>query len=359
MNQKVNRNDDLFSRLVRYAIAAGLIVLAYFIRNSLAAVLTPVIIAVILTYLLTPLVNLLTRKLKFKKWLAILCAMLVLLLIIAAVFAFFIPAAIKGVNRIIGTLPGIVESLGDKLTQIQNTLEGLGIPNNLGDSMKTLLSQLTGSLEQSLSGAFSIMANTVSILSSVLIALYFTVFFLKDKKLLVNDIFRLVPRKHRDDVRKAAHNIKASLRNFLRAQFIIAVISLVATTLGYLLIGLNYAVPLGIIMGVFCLVPYVGPIIGAVPALLIGLLQPDVIIYIILVILVVQGAVGVLGPKIMGAGLGIHPVYILMGIIFFAALLGVVGMLFALPILIVIHEIVHYILWKRDFAASEEDESMA
>ena len=356
MKNSNSGSNDLLSRLARFFLVIGLIVVLYFVRGSLSAVLTPVIIAMVLGYLLNPLVQLLVNKVKLKKGLAIFLAMLVLLLLIVAILAFFLPALIRGITQLINALPGIIEGLNLQMDKFEQALINIGIPNNLSDSVDSVLKEVSASLSGLLQGTFSAVSNVVSFFSMLLFAIYFTFFFLKDTRMLIDDVFYLIPSRYRTTVRTVGRNIKASLRNFLRGQLIIALISMAMTTTGYLIIGLNYALLLGLVMGIFCLVPYVGPVIGTLPALLVAVLQPELIIGVLISVMLPQFIVGLLAPRIMGKELKIHPVYCLMGILFLGALLGLLGMLFAYPLIIIIKEIGSCILKKRD--AMEETEEV-
>ena len=356
MDKELRTVDYVLKRLARYAVAAGLIVLAYFTRSSISAALTPVLTALVISFLLQPLTNLLTRKLHFRRWVAIACIMLVLILLIGVLLAFAVPALLNGLNQLIDTLPSIIDGISAKLEQIQNSLIAAGIPNNLGENVSTALEKLPGIIGDAVAGAVTAASDTISFIGMLVIALYFVVFFLKDRKQLTHDLFQLVPAKYRDDVLNTGRNISRSLKKFIKAQALIALISLVATTVGYFIVGLNYALVLGLLMGVFSLVPYIGPIIGAVPALLVSLLQPNVMLGTFIAIVVVQLAIGVVGPKIMGNGLGIHPVYILTGITFFSSLMGIVGMLFALPFVIILKEILGYFVQRKTRREAQEEQ---
>jgi predicted PurR-regulated permease PerM len=337
----------VLKKLTRFLIAAGLLVLAYLLRVPLATALTPVIIAVVIAYLLHPLNRVLRRKCKMKAWLAITLSYLALLLLIALIFVFLVPMVITGIQHLIDSLPDIMNSLGDKFDRIQEQLSAAGIVNSLGDSFRNFVDSVPQALTGLLQNAFGLMSNTISILTTVLISLYISVFISKDYRLFSEDMYRLLPRRYRRGTRETVLRISRALLGFLKGQFLIALVSLIGTTVGYYIIQLEYALPLGILMGVFSLVPYIGPFLGAIPALLIGLLFPDKLLWTLIVIVIVQGGIGIFSPKIMSDKLDIHPVYIMVGILFFASLLGIIGMLFALPIMIIIREIAAQIKMER------------
>lgn len=337
----------LLKKMTRFAIAAGLLVLAYLLRVPLASALTPVVIAIVIAYLLHPVNCFLRRTCKMKPWLAITISYVALILLIALIFVFVIPLLVRGIQQLIDSLPEIINSISDAFDRIQKQLSSAGIVNSLGDSFRNFTASVPQILTDLLENTFGLLSNTIAILTTVLISLYISVFISKDYRLFSEDIYRLLPRRHRKGAREMVQRISNSLLGFLKGQSIVALISFVGTLAGYYIIGLEYALALGIMMGVASLIPYIGPFIGAMPALLIGLLFPDKLLWTVIVIVVVQGGIGVLSPKIMSDKLDIHPVYIMVGILFFASLLGVIGMLFALPIMIIIREIIVQVRMER------------
>lgn len=332
-----NEINYILHKLARYLLIAGLIVLAYFMRGSIVTALIPLILAFVFYLILSPLMNLFTKKLKLNKVVATILALIILIAIIAAGIIYIVPIVVNGIQSSVDSLPQIVEGLKERLGQIETVLNDVGIPMNISEQ----LNKIPALIEDSVSVIFAFLANTLAVVSTFLVSLYFTFFFLHDRKILINGVFRLVPLKRRDRFRTTVKSINSKIKLFLKTQLLIAVISLVGTMAGYFIIGLNYALPLGVIMGICCLVPYIGPIVGAAPAILIALLQTDKLLYTVIAILIIQLGLGALSPKIMGQGLGIHPVYILLGLLFFTSLMGFIGMFLAIPLLIIISEILN------------------
>ncbi|QGH35060.1 AI-2E family transporter [Gracilibacillus salitolerans] len=162
-------------------------------------------------------------------------------------------------------------------------------------------------------------------------------YFLKDYQKLQRSILRVIPQKYQAFTKKLAHDMEESLGQYIRGQILVCF--LVGLVSYFLLrwVGMNYTVVLATIIGFTNFIPYFGPIIGAIPALLIAFtMSTEMVLYVLLVVIVIQITEGnLLSPFIVGKSIHIHPVYLILALFIAAQTAGVVGMIFAVPLLAV------------------------
>ncbi|WP_163537846.1 AI-2E family transporter [Gracilibacillus sp. YIM 98692] len=160
-------------------------------------------------------------------------------------------------------------------------------------------------------------------------------YFLKDYQILGRGILRVIPSKFQDFTKTLAKKIEDSLGQYLRGQILVCFLVGFVSFLLLKWIGMNYALILGIIIGLTNFIPYFGPILGAIPTVLIALtISTKMVIYVIGVVLVVQILEGnLLSPFIVGKSIHIHPVYLIFALFLAAKVAGIIGMLLAIPLL--------------------------
>jgi hypothetical protein len=168
----------------------------------------------------------------------------------------------------------------------------------------------------------------------IVLALVISLYLLVDGPRFRARSLSLIPAEHRGKVLFLQDNVSRVLGGYLRAQFSLALIVGVATGIGMALFGLPYAVVLGVLAGLFELVPMFGPILSAVPAVLVALFLPfPTVIWVLLFFLVVQQVENnVLAPRISGHAVGLHPLGAMFALLAGFQLAGLLGGLFAVPV---------------------------
>ena len=196
-------------------------------------------------------------------------------------------------------------------------------------------SQLVNSIE-SLS---IVLSSIVSVIAVVVIVPFITFFLLKDSKKIVQGILQMVPNNYFEMSYWIIKKVSLQLGLFVRAWIFDATFVGTMIGLGFYLIGVPNALSLGVIAGLGHLIPYFGPIIGGVPAIIISIMNGDVS-QIPLIILVVLGVYtidnGFVQPYVFGKSVDIHPIIIILLIISGSQLFGLIGMLLAVPVATVI-----------------------
>lgn len=171
---------------------------------------------------------------------------------------------------------------------------------------------------------------------SILIALipFIAFYMIKDYQLIKRSLWYVTPSKWREKSVEFVKDVDKTLGAYLRGQIILCLIVGILSALLFYLIGMKYALLLGLIVGITNIIPYFGPIIGAVPAVLIAAtMSVKMVVFVSIIILVVQFLEGsLLSPVIVGKTLQMHPLIIIFALLVGSELGGVIGLILIVPI---------------------------
>ena len=177
-----------------------------------------------------------------------------------------------------------------------------------------------------------------------------TYYFLADDEFILNKCSLLIPIKKRELVKKIIKDINKLLESYIVGQLLLSLIVGVITFIALILIRVKFPLWLSILNGVFNIIPYFGPIFGAVPVVFIALLEsPTKALWAALAILIIQQVEGnILSPKITGNSTNMHPLVIIILLLIGESFCGFVGMILAVPIGViikVIYEDINYYIF--------------
>lgn len=181
------------------------------------------------------------------------------------------------------------------------------------------------------------MQNVASTLTNVLVTLitfpFILFFLLKDGDRFKRFCVKLLPPRYRDDANQILHNMDVQVGSYIQGQIIVATCIGLLLFIGYLIIGLDYAITLAIIAAVTSVVPYLGPMIAISPAIIIALVaSPFMILKLAIVWAAVQFLEGnFISPNIMGKTMQVHPLTIIIVLLVAGNLFGVVGVILGIP----------------------------
>jgi predicted PurR-regulated permease PerM len=308
-----------------------LLSLAGYILYLSQAIIGPFILAFFLAYAINPLVEFLQEKGARREY-AILTVYLALILIGALFIGIIVPWLVEDLTKVLKKLPNVyqdVENLGEKLSRLYWKL-----PLNL----KPVVGQLVERFEVLLRNTLIQMAeSTVNLLSRSLVFILVPI--------LAYYINRDYPRLKQKSYYWLTHNLgnhwtrtflklDTVLKIYIRGQLLTTMIVGVLIGLGLSILGFEAAFLFGLIAGVFNLIPYFGPVLGAIPVVLLALLRsPWIALYVVILFFVVnQLEVMILVPRIIGGGLKIHPLTVVYLILLGSKIGGLVGMVFAVPL---------------------------
>ena len=312
---------------------AALVLLLYF----LSPILAPFLFAAILAYITNPLVSWLERH-RVRRAIGTVLVMLLLLGFFVLLLLILLPLFIKEVRLLSERVPGYLAQLNDNLVPWAKARFGSELQLDL-DGLKKLLSEnLQGAdglgmkLLASLKiGGLALLGFIVNLLLVPVVLFY----LLCDWNTLLARINRMLPRRWHPKLTGIAREIDTVLAEFLRGQIAVMLLMSVLYVIGMWLVGLEFALPIGIITGMLVFVPYVGMLTGLVLATLVALMQfPSVggVIPVWIVMGIGQALEGMLvTPLLVGKRIGLHPLAVIFSLLAFGQIFGFFGVLLALP----------------------------
>jgi predicted PurR-regulated permease PerM len=333
-----------FDRVIRLIIGALVILALFFIINKISGALVPFFIAWLIAYLLHPLVDFMQRKIRIRnRVLAIMTSLVLVITVIAAI-----------VTLLITPVSNEISNMSDLLKEYANSDHStLIIPENIEEYMKKIASlpelqhylenQDFGKLiEQVIPQLWKIVAGSLNAVASVFVVfiiLLYVIFILLDYETITEGWLKLLPEKYRTFIDKLTNDLEEGMNRYFRGQFLIAFTVGVLFSIGFAIVGLPLGILFGIFVGVLNLVPYL-QIISILPASMLVVLQsletgqplwiPAISVLAVYVIIQTFQD-GYLVPKIMGKRMGLNPAVILLSLSIWGALLGIAGMIIALP----------------------------
>ena len=328
--QRFSRNAlPLRRRMLRIGLPAALIALAaLFMRRLLGEALALILGAAAVAFLLEPLTRVYERRLARPR--AALAAMGTVLGALAAAIWLLLPSLIQEATLLARQLPESLKQVQSARASASAWLEaqlpGVRLPEPQLDS--AMLSSLAG-------GTLSVAGGVADF--SCLVSLMFVLgyFFLCDRDRLLIRMELLVPRAVRPTAVRMGNAVCRELRLYLRGQGLIALAVGALAAVGLALIGLRSALVLGVIVGVLNMIPYFGPVLGGIPAVLAALgggwKKAALTVFVLWAVQQADGMV--ISPRILGGVTGLSPAAVLIAIFVGSHVCGILGMLLALPVL--------------------------
>ena len=305
--------------------------------DFLSVVMLPVILSGLLFYLLNPLVDLM-EKYKINRVLAI----SIIFIIIAILLIIGLAIAIPNLQRQVVIFAQNVPSYLEDADRVIDDLVTKRLPDDFRPQLEQVLANFSTQATAWASNISSKAVNWVSALisgtSQVIVALiimpFMLFYLLRDGKGLRDYITQFLPNKLREPVGKVLTDVNQQLANYVRGQIAVAVIVAIMFIIFFKIIGLRYAVALGVTAGILNLVPYLGSFLAMIPALVLGLIAgPVMLLKVIIVFIVEQTIEGrFVSPLILGSQLNIHPITILFVLLTSGSMFGIWGVLLGIPI---------------------------
>ncbi|MCM3175742.1 AI-2E family transporter [Paenibacillus sp. MER 99-2] len=299
-------------------------------------IVLPIILSGVLYYLLNPLVDVMERW-KIKRGWSILILYLAIGGILTIVVLAVIPVLRNQIMGLIANFPAYSTAVQEKFVQLTgsemfNQVQET-INFNFEDLWATISARATEILNHTWTGIGDFLGVFTETVLSIVTVPFILFYLLKDGKKLPAKILSFLPIKSRTGAMHVLEDINHQISSFIRGQIIVSFCIGVLLYIGYMIIGLDYALILAIIASFTSVVPYLGPAIAITPALIVALVtSPVMLLKMIAVWTIVQLIEGkFISPQIMGKTLKIHPITIIFVILTSGNLFGVVGILLAVP----------------------------
>lgn len=361
--------DNITRGVITILIITGL----YLLTRRLSSVLLPFLISWVIAYLMNPLVSFLQYKCRLKnRGLSVVAAILVVVGVIAAIIAIIVPMISREVAVLSDYISFYIETVdtqkvlaflpADMQQEYLELLENMDVTKLMQDEkFMAIVQKVAPKLWEFLTGSISVIMG----LAVVAICVLYVIFILLDYESLTSSWSSMIPTKYRSAAENLMSDLENGMNSYFRGQATVAAIVGVLFAIGFEIIGLPLGILVGLFVGVLNLVPYLQTI-GIIPCAILGVLQAAetgrsiwfvfaMIAVVFIVVQLIQDMV--LTPKIMGGVTGLHPAIILLALSIWGSLLGIVGMIIALPLTtLMISYYKRYIIGEETIV---EDESVA
>ena len=296
--------------------------------------LAPFLASVVLAYLLEGLVSKLEhRKVPFK--LAVWTVFTLFVSLLSAFIFIVLPLVWRQFINLVEALPGMLEKVQQLVLLLPQQYPGLVSEEQIQELVSIVAVEIGQFGQTLLSLSIATIPNVFAIIIYLVLVPILVFFLLKDRDLLVNWFLSYLPEK-RVMMTGIWKEMDQQLANYIRGKAIEIVIVGIATYLGLMVFGLQYAALLGLLVGLSVLVPYIGAAVVTVPVVLLGMFQfgtSDTFLYLMVVYGVIQALDGnVLVPLLFSEAVNLHPVAIILAVLFFGGIWGFWGIFFAIPL---------------------------
>lgn len=316
------------------AAAAALLLLLRRAPSILTLLLGGAALSLVLSFPVRALSHLVPRKL------AILASFVLLAGLLVLAVAVVVPVLVEQLSALVTALPGIARRIGERLPSLLAPLAERGLlPGTPGefvanlergllDFVRDLGIRLLGGLAGAITGAFG---TAVTVFGMIFIAVY----LLADSRRIQALYLRAAPHRYRRDARDLWDAFGFTLSRYLGGLGLSLAIQGALSALALFLLGVPYALLLGVWVSITALIPYLGAWVGAVPAVLLALsVSPTTALFTAILFLAIQQLEGdVLTPRIQSQAVRVHPILVFLAIVAGGELAGIPGIIFAVPVL--------------------------
>ena len=361
MLEQLKKNKQLWLNCLSiFIVGVGLIFIYYILKNlglitnqihTFILLIRPVIIAFGIAYVLNRPMIYIEKKLKdlsrkiFKKELASgasrgFTILLLFILVVGSIYVLFnsiIPPIMKNLRLLLESLPMFQESMNYYIKELGPYVESFINQQQIEQISNFITNLLSAIGTQILQLGTGVITNVTGFAISTLTTIILSIYFLKDKEILINSVDKgaqalLSPRLLKR-MKQLLHDLDVVFGGFLIAQLIAAILAGVFSTLILLVIRHPFAILVGLVTGVTNVIPYIGPILGALLGCVLGLFSSLNLAILSLILLTIyqQLDANVIQPKLLSNSVGLNPVWVLIAILIGGHYLGMVGMIVSIP----------------------------
>jgi predicted PurR-regulated permease PerM len=339
------RKLNIFIRVcIAILLALGIIYLSSLVPfiftpllSFFSIIITPLLISGFFYYLLRPLIGYLERK-KLNRTISILLLYAISFVLLVFFFIGVWPALKTQLQNLAHNAPYLISSTNKHIDQLmQNELVASWVPEdiNISEKITEYLNKGFIWVSNSVTGMFGFLSNFAIVLFTFPIMLFY---MLKEGSKFKNTLVRLFPARYREDGRSVLDDIDQALSDFIVGRVIVNVALGVLMYIGFLIIGLPYALLLTVIAVLMNFIPFFGAILSSIPIVIVGLIEsPATAIWSLIIILAAQQVQdNLIAPYVFGKKLSIHPLTTIVLVLVGGDIAGIVGFLLVIPVYVIV-----------------------
>lgn len=336
-----------------------LLVAFAYVLDFFKPILTPFILAIGLVYLFRPAVIYLDGR-GLPRVVSIIVVYLIFFILLSLFFVYFVPLVSRQLYEFGRHIPDYFSRLIGEVNDLQSRYSRLEFPSWL----EQVFSQTAGNLRDFFirfaSGLPSLGINFVSSFFTnvfyFILSFLLSFYLLKDYEAIKETIYQLIPANWRSHGKALLSRVSDVVRGFIVGQVLVSLSVGVLCTLALLILGVDYALLIGLITGVLNVIPYFGPLVGAILAGLVALFKsPWLAFWAVVAMMLVQQADSLfISPNIMSYQVRLHPVLIVFSLLAGGLIWGTLGMLLSIPVAAALKAVVYYFLEEQQLFEKEK-----
>ncbi len=342
---------DMFRRVLpnsQTVILSLFLIIGTLLIVSLSNLLMPVFAAVVIAYLLEGLVKMAEQR-KVPRLPAVLIVFISFLTGLSYILIVLMPVVSEQSVQLLQSIPDFIKGAQKEIMRLPELYPQFITDTRIRELMFSIQQELLKYSQDIISGSASSVLGLATAVVYLLLVPFMVFFFLKDKCVFLNWFEQFLPRDRHLTVR-VWEEVDIQIGNYVRGKFIEVIILWFVSYIVYAAIGLDYAMLLAVLTGLSVIIPYVGLIVVTIPVLAVGYLQwglySDEFMYVVIAYTVIQSFDGgVLVPLLFSEAVNLHPVAIIIAILFFGGLWGFWGVFFAIPLATLVKAVIS--AWPR------------
>jgi len=330
-----NNDMELNKQSISINITSGTIIktiaifaLLYFLY-LISDILIIFFVSLVFSSALDPWVDQLKKK-KIPRSASVLMLYFMVFVVLGTTLYLIIPPIINEINSISNNFPTYFESMSSKFS----LLKDYSLKYGLLDNTKSSFDVVTGYLQNTASGVFFTLFNIFGGIFSFVLILVLTFYMVVEESAIKKLVWSLAPEKHQTYIMHLINRIQLKMGYWLRGQLIVALSLAIMSYIGLEILGVNYALVLALLVGFFSFIPYMGAILGSIPAIFIAFTQSPLLAVLAIVLFYIVHFIegNFLQPKIMQKAVGLSPIVSILAILAGFKLAGLIGAVLSVPV---------------------------
>ncbi len=320
-----NHFDIRTVTLFKIAAVALLFWFFYIIRDIIAVFFASLILAAVID----PIADWCEKR-HIPRSLGVLAIYALLLGVLAGVAILLVPPLMAQMSEFIESLTKLFARFLDEVYSVKQFAEQYGLLDNIERGLNAIES----SFSRAAGGIFNTISGVINGMVTLIVFLVFSFYLVVEEGALKRMVKSVAPEKYHAFLAQLLSRVQTKVGSWLRGQIFLSLIVGIMAYIGLLILGVNYALVLGLLAGILEFIPYIGPILSAFPAVLLAFsISPlKAALVIILYFVIHQTENNILVPKVMQKAVGLNPVISVIAVLIGARLAGIMGILFAIPV---------------------------
>lgn len=349
-----------FARLRSTAVAVwtaiGILLLIYaggLVVSRISSAIVPFVIAGIIAFLLRAPVDYLQRRTGLPRGLAVILCFVIALAVLVAAGLFLIPPLVRQIQAFASAVPGYLATAQAVLNNLQRQYSLLVMPPWFRNLVSATVNGIGAFATRIAQGAGGVLlaagTGVVTALVDIVLAFLIAFWLIKDLPTMRRELDKLAGPRFEEDAAVLVATVNRVVGGYLKGQTIASLVTGTLSTIGFAIIGLPYALALGFIVFVLNYIPYAGPLVAAIIAATVGLFHSPLkaLLAVVVVVAAQQITDNFITPKVMSQQVNLHPTFVIFALLVGATLMGIPGMIIAIPIAALVQGLFVYYYERR------------